>query len=182
MRSRTSPVGRVYGRLTVVAVLTADRWRCRCSCGSVVDVWRANVQAKRENTRSCGCLHAERAAAAATTHGATRNRGTTREYRSWSMMKNRCLNPRNPRFASYGGRGIGVCQRWVDSFDSFLADMGPRPSAKHSLDRIDNDGDYTPGNCRWATTSEQNLNRRPRSEWPSVARRRALLQCGALFA
>lgn len=80
------------------------------------------------------------------------------EYRSWAHMKGRCENPESDRYAYYGGRGIRVCERW-QSFENFLVDMGPRP-AGHTLDREDNDGDYEPGNCRWATQSEQGKNRR----------------------
>jgi len=81
------------------------------------------------------------------------------EYKSWSMMKVRCTNKRNAAYPRYGGRGIKICKRWF-SFENFFADMGRRPSAKHSLDRIDNNGDYTPNNCRWATAFEQGKNKR----------------------
>lgn len=80
-------------------------------------------------------------------------------YNSWVSMKQRCTNPNDKRYAAYGGRGIKVCDRWFDSFENFLADMGKRPSLKHSIDRIDNDGNYEPGNCRWATNSRQIFNR-----------------------
>lgn len=83
------------------------------------------------------------------------------EMRAWSAMKQRCLNPRHPRWSDYGGRGITVCKRWME-FQNFNADMGSRPSPQHSLDRIDNDGGYEPGNCRWATIAQQMASRRPR--------------------
>lgn len=83
----------------------------------------------------------------------------TPEYAAWGAMIQRCTNPRHPRWKYYGARGITICQRWRDSFPAFLADMGPRPSAGHSLDRVNNDGHYEPSNCRWATWPEQRANR-----------------------
>lgn len=90
------------------------------------------------------------------THRKTR----TPEYRSWAAAKARCVCPTNSRFNHYGARGIKFCQRWADSFESFLSDMGLKPSPKHEIDRIDNDGDYEPGNCQWATRSQQVRNTR----------------------
>lgn len=84
----------------------------------------------------------------------------TPEYNAWINIKARCYNINNPRYASYGGRGIKVCEKWKHSFDNFLTDMGERPSDKHSIDRIDNDGDYTPENCRWATMTRQQNNKK----------------------
>lgn len=82
------------------------------------------------------------------------------EYTAWAGMLQRCRNPKNAAYPDYGGRGITVCDAWRDSFEAFYADLGPRPSARHSIDRIDNDGNYEPGNCRWATAKEQNRNTR----------------------
>lgn len=90
------------------------------------------------------------------THGMT----DSPEYRSWQRMKERCSNPRADSYHRYGGSGIKVCDLWIGSFEAFLADMGPRPSLNHSIDRTDNERNYEPGNCRWATRKEQNRNQR----------------------
>ncbi len=107
------------------------------------------------HTKSCGCWRVESPSHAFTTHGMV----NSSEYRIWSHIKTRCFNAKSRFYERYGGRGIGMCLAWVDSFESFYDDMGPRPTPRHSIDRIDNDGHYEPGNCRWATPAQQSANR-----------------------
>ena len=151
-------VGGKFGRWTVVRyagkVKQYRYWGCICDCGTERKVRQYALLAGK--TRSCGCLANELTAARSTTHGKTK----TPEYQAWISMLKRCYKPRTRAYQNYGGRGIRVCKRWRDSFENFLEDMGERPSAIHSLDRRDNDGDYTPSNCRWATVWVQNNNRR----------------------
>jgi hypothetical protein len=163
-----------FGRLVVIGLIPGTRAvpakaYVRCDCGVEKPVWRNSLAAGL--TKSCGCLSRDthrqlrkaRAWLDQTTHG--ESRPPTVEWKAWDSMKDRCRNPNNKRWKDYGGRGIAVCHEWRDSYPAFLAHVGRRPSPAHSLDRIDNDGNYEPGNVRWATLEEQNRNRRPRSEW-----------------
>jgi hypothetical protein len=131
-------------------------WICKCDCGKEVVVSSSHL--RNGMTRSCGCLRRDRAAKLNLSHGEAAD--LTTEYRAWGSMLSRCTNPSHRGFKNYGGRGIKVCRNWLESYAAFLADMGRRPTSKHSLDRINNDGDYEPGNCRWATAKEQQNNRR----------------------
>ncbi|WP_155054542.1 hypothetical protein [Streptomyces blattellae] len=155
-RAQATPGAR-FGRLTVVGEPTRganSRIEVRCDCGSEKTI---ALRALGTTTNSCGCLGKETASARARKHG----KRDTPEYRIWQGMKWRCLNPNYKPYPRYGGRGIKVCDRWIDSFEAFLADVGPRPSPKHTLDRLDNDGNYEPGNVAWRTYKEQAQNKRP---------------------
>ena len=152
--------GKTFGRLTVLGragkLGNDNAWKCSCSCspGKEVVVRASNLN--RGDTVSCGCLKRERTITRNTTHGLAFSPG----YNSWRGMKSRCENPRNARYADYGDRGITVCDRWKNSFENFIADMGPPPSPAHSIERGDNSRGYEPGNCRWATDVEQTNNQR----------------------
>ena len=157
---RLDLTGQRFGRLTVVRLHAMKGyeaiWECRCECGTLCYPTRHNLRAG--NHASCGCLRRELGAQKTLTHGASRRGRHSPEYRTWSSAKARCFNQRNKRFTEYGGRGITMCDRWVDDFQAFLDDMGPRPHG-HSLDRINVDGNYEPGNCRWATSLDQARNK-----------------------
>lgn len=155
---RLDLIGSKFGRLTVTAVAGRMKgnlhWQCRCECGNETNVSTCNLRGGK--VVSCGCFHSEQTTKRNTTHDSTK----TPEFKAWCQMRARCSNPNNPAYKDYGGRGIRVCERWERSFTSFLEDMGPRPSPRHSIDRSCNDKGYEPGNCRWATHAEQSRNKR----------------------
>lgn len=149
--------GQRYNRLTAMERLGSNRngmsiWRFRCDCGYLIEVSASSV--RTENTKSCGCIRSE---------GGTKNRkhgmSSSKIYHAWHKMLMRCINPTVKAYPYYGGRGVTICERW-HKFENFYADMGPRPSPKHSIERIDNDGNYCPENCKWVTMAEQNSNKR----------------------
>ena len=157
---RMTLAGQKFGRLLVInfSHRTPRRrafWLCQCECGASLEVDQDNLRSG--NTASCGCLRREVTIATSTTHGHAAKDGSP-EYESWSAMRARVAATSGERFENYGKRGITCCERWA-SFENFLADMGPRPEGR-TLDRINNDGNYEPGNCRWATASQQVTNRR----------------------
>lgn len=152
-------VGQVFGRLAVLERYGSSNgrvnWLCRCQCGKLHEaVSNALVSG---HTQSCGCWRDERNRATPVVHGhALRATGKSPTYYSWQAMLLRCNNPVSKSYKDYGGRGITICDRW-HTFENFLADMGERP-AKRTLDRIKVNGNYEPGNCRWATGKEQAMN------------------------
>ena len=150
--------GMKYGLLTALRPVGSDRqanivWECRCDCGSIIIVNGSSI--RQGNTKSCGCFKRSHLIKMCTTHG----RCNHPSFKTWKGMFDRCNNPNIPGYKNYGGRGIKVCKRW-ENIENFIADMGKKPSARHSIDRIDNDGDYMPENCRWATWETQQRNKR----------------------
>lgn len=155
--------GMRYGRLLVLGEGERNkqnirRWSCRCDCGKIKNLKTFDLI--NGNVVSCGCYSREKFTLMTTRHGGASGGKRTSEYQAWINAKKRCYYPKNKEFKNYGGRGIKMSSDWLNDYSKFISDMGQKPTSKHSLERIDVDGDYFKENCRWATMSEQNLNKR----------------------
>ena len=154
-------MGTVYTRLAVICEMPSHNnkimLKCKCLCGVVKVIQKGNLTTG--DTKSCGCLRLANTLQRSTKHNHAHTGAISPEYHSWYNAKTRCYNAKIKAYSNYGGRGISMCASWRRSFTKFLSDMGKRPPHT-SLDRKDNDGNYTPGNCRWATRQVQRLNQR----------------------
>lgn len=158
--------GNKYGRLTILSFSNFKAesngrrpyWNCQCECGETVQ--RSSHSMKSGRTSSCGCLRREMTVKRNTTHGQAVRKQQTDEYNTWCEIIKRTTNPKCSQYPDYGGRGIAMCPEWRNSFESFLAEVGKKPSKLHSINRINNEKSYEPGNCCWSTRAEQNRNKR----------------------
>lgn len=151
--------GQVFGRLKVLHLDRVDEkghavWVCLCACGNKKEVRARHLVSGA--TKSCGCISKEVTKKVHSTHGMSK----APEYKTWDGIKYRCNNESCPQYNNYGGRGITVCDRWLESFENFYEDMGKRPSKKHSIERLDVNKGYSPDNCIWATHDIQSRNKR----------------------
>lgn len=162
MSKRKDLTGQVFERLTVLEfshiVGGFAYWKCQCVCGNLITVRGTSL--RNSHSRSCGCLQKAMVSGNAIKHGHTANGQTSSEYGSWSNMIKRCTNPNLAAYRNYGGRGITVCKQWLNSFETFLEDMGLKPFPGAEIDRSNNNGNYEPANCRWVTHYENQRNKR----------------------
>ena len=147
-------IGKSFHKLTVIEYLGGRKYKCKCDCGNFSIIGKGNLI--NNHTKSCGCYMTSRIKESNSTHGLT----DSSEYAIWTLIKARCTNKNSKSYKHYGGRGITICDSWINSFDTFLFDMGRRPSHLHSIDRIDNEKGYFKENCRWATKEVQANNTR----------------------
>lgn len=157
MVARIALEGLRFGRLTAIEMVPVQKgvtfYSCKCDCGNELNV--RSVSLRKGDTQSCGCFRQEKMRNAKTTHGLY----GSPTYLSWRAMIARCTDSTHRQFKDYGGRGISISPDWIQSFERFLSDVGPRPAGK-TLDRKDSNGNYCPGNCKWSTPTEQNANKR----------------------
>lgn len=158
-------VGEKWNNLTIIKFDRGEKkfqggyryyWFCECICGTIKSIMYGNLQSG--SVKSCGCLKSELISNTNTTHGHTKKKNISPEFNSWNGMFYRCYNTNCDSYKYYGGRGITVCDRWLNSFKNFLEDMGFKPDKSYSIDRINNDLGYYKENCRWATKLEQSNN------------------------
>lgn len=166
MSAFTDITGHRFGRLTVLSLAGQARdgrfrWLCQCDCGNRTIVRGPKLRGKR--TRSCGCLKLDRNADKNPNFKHGRSRSI--EHRCWVAIIQRCTNSNAKAYKWYGARGIKVCKRWLSSFENFFLDMGPRPKGRYSIERINNDSNYKPSNCKWIPANEQQKNRRKFTLW-----------------
>lgn len=170
--------GQRFGRLIAIKQNGRNKegrvlWNCVCDCGNITTIVGHSLV--RGASNSCGCLRKELVLKKNLTHGQSFKDKTTKEFTAWMNIKNRCYNINNKSYKNYGGRGIKICDRWLNSFENFYSDMGESPSSSHSLDRYpNNDGDYEPTNCRWATLEEQAGNKR-NNRWLQNGKQKMIL-------
>lgn len=158
IKKRIDITGEKYNKLTVLNegknIKNVRYWVCKCDCGTIKEISMNHL--RNGKTKSCGCYIKEKTSKIFKTHGLSK----VPEYQAYKNMIARCYNKKNCNYKNYGARNITVCKEWLNSYDAFINDMGPKPSNKHSLDRIDNNKNYCKENCRWASKTTQSINQR----------------------